>query len=173
MSDMTNIVDAPDLRIRIAVPEDMEEMLKLAWLASKENSFITPSLYKLAEEIWPALLRDHGLCGIVGKRGGPIEGFGLLRIGTMWYSDVPILEEKAMFIHPDYRNAKGGRAKRLCQFSKRVADELGYPLIIGVLSNFRTAAKIRMYERQFGPPTGAFFLYGAQTGQWQDQTTEH
>ena len=35
-----------------------------------------------------------------------IEGTVLLRIGQVWYSDEPILEEKAIFIHPDYRSAK-------------------------------------------------------------------
>jgi Uma2 family endonuclease len=89
----------------------------------------------------------------------------------MWYSDTMIVEEKAIFIHPDFRAAKGGRAKRLCEFSKQVADTLGIPLIIGVLSNSRTEAKVRMYERQFGAPAGALFLYGATTGGWQD--TEH
>jgi GNAT superfamily N-acetyltransferase len=92
----------------------------------------------------------------------------LLRIGSMWYSDHEVLEEKAIFIHPDYRNAKGGRARRLCEFSKQVADALGVPLIIGVLSNHRTKAKVRLYERQFGEPSGAFFLYNARTGAFRD-----
>jgi len=43
----------------------------------------------------------------------------LLRIGTMWYSDERVLEEKAIFIHPDFRSAKGGRARQLCEFSKK------------------------------------------------------
>ena len=64
----------------------------------------------------------------------------------------------------DYRNAKGGRARRLCEFSKKVSNELGIPLIIGVLSNNRTEAKVRMYQRIFGEPSGAFFLYNARTG---------
>ena len=89
----------------------------------------------------------------------------------MWYSDNPVLEEKAIFIHPDFRSAKGGRARQLCEFSKQVADSLGIPLIIGVLSNHRTEAKVRLYERQFGKPSGAFFLYGAHTG--QHTMTEH
>ena len=89
----------------------------------------------------------------------------------MWYSDTPVVEEKAIFIHPDYRSAKGGRATRLCEFSKKVSDTLGIPLIIGVLSNNRTQAKVRMYERQFGKPSGAFFLYGARTG--DHSRTEH
>jgi hypothetical protein len=82
----------------------------------------------------------------------------------MWYSDRQVLEEKAIFIHPEYRSAKGGRARRLCSFSKEVADSLDIPLIIGVLSQNRTEAKIRLYERQFGKASGAFFLYNAQTG---------
>ena len=82
----------------------------------------------------------------------------------MWYSDSRILEEKAIFIHPDYRSAKGGRARRLVEFAKRCAGELDIPLLIGVLSNDRTEAKVRMYERQFGKATGAFFLYNARTG---------
>ena len=36
--------------------------------------------------------------------------------------------------------------------------------MIGVLSNHRTEAKVRLYERQFGKPSGAFFLYNARTG---------
>ena len=86
----------------------------------------------------------------------------------MWYSDQDILEEKAIFIHPDYRNAKGGRARRLVEFSKEASDYLKIPLIIGVLSNHRTEAKVRLYERQFGKASGAFFLYNAQTGGWKE-----
>jgi GNAT superfamily N-acetyltransferase len=92
----------------------------------------------------------------------------LLRIGQMWYSDTLVVEERAVFTHPEYRSAKGGRARKLCEFSKKVADDLGIPLIIGVLSNHRTEAKVRLYERQFGKPSGAFFLYGARTGAWMN-----
>jgi cysteinyl-tRNA synthetase len=27
--------------------------------------------------------------------------------------------------------------------------------------------KVRMYERIFGPPSGAYFLYGTRTGTWK------
>ena len=52
-----------------------------------------------------------------------------------------------------------------------IDDDLGIPLIIGVLSNQRTEAKIRLYERQFGAPAGAFFLYNVHTG--HENVTEH
>lgn len=159
------------LKVRIAVPEDLDEIMHIAMMACEENGFLHPNPAKLAAEIWPALHQDHGICAVIGKPGGKVEGLVLLRIGHMWYSDTMIVEEKAIFIHPEFRAAKGGRAKRLCEFSKQVADNLGIPLIIGVLSNSRTEAKVRMYERQFGAPAGAFFLYGAKTGGWQN--TEH
>lgn len=152
------------LNVRIGTPEDVHPMMDLAMQACDENGFVDPNPQKLLAEIWPALNLDDGIVGIIQDEGGGLEGAILLRIGTMWYSDAKVLEEKAIFIHPDYRNAKGGRARRLCEFSKKTADELGIPLIIGVLSNHRTEAKVRLYERQFGKPSGAFFLYNAQTG---------
>ena len=165
------MTDPVELQIRLAGPQDLDEIMAIAMMACDENGFLNPNPAKLAAEIWPALHQDHGLCAVIGKPDGMIEGLVLLRIGNMWYSDSRVVEEKAIFIHPEYRSAKGGRASKLCEFSKKVADSLGIPLIIGVLSNHRTSAKVRMYERQFGPPSGAFFLYGAQTGKWQG--TEH
>ena len=160
-----------DLRIRIATAEDFNEIMELALLACAENGFVNPNPDRLASEIWPALHQQHGICGAIGKVGGVIEGVVLLRIGSMWYSDDNVLEEKAIFVHPDDRAVKGGRMRKLCAFSKTVADSIGMPLIIGVLSNQRTEGKVRMYERVFGKPSGAFFLYGTKTGDFSG--TEH
>jgi hypothetical protein len=153
-----------DIGVRIGGPEDVHPMMELALQACEENGFVDPNPHKLLAEIWPALNLDHGLVGIIQDGGGQLEGAILLRVGPMWYSDANVLEERAIFIHPEFRNAKGGRARRLCEFSKRAADTLEVPLMIGVLSNHRTEAKVRLYERQFGKPSGAFFLYNAQTG---------
>lgn len=160
---------ADELLIRVATPNDLEEVMNLALSACDENGFVDPNPQKLVAEIWPALNQQGGLLGAIGTQLGPIEGVILLRLGAMWYSDQVVLEEKAIFIHPDYRSAKGGRARKLCEFGKRVADSLNVPLIIGVLSNHRTEAKVRMYTRTFGEPSGAFFLYNAATG----KRTEH
>ena len=157
-----------DLGIRIGTPEDIHGCMELAVMACSENGFVTPNPQKMLSDFWHALNMEQGLVGLIGEEGGKIEGGILLRIGTMWYSDEPVLEEIAIFIHPDYRSAKGGRARRLCEFSKQAAMTLGIPLIIGVLSNHRTEAKVRLYERQFGRPTGAFFLYNATTGVHQN-----
>ena len=153
-----------DLGVRVGTPEDVHRVMDIALQACGENGFVDPNPVKLLNEIWPALNKDHGLVGIIEGEDGTLEGAILLRMITMWYSDEQVLEEKAIFIHPDYRSAKGGRARRLCEFAKVMSDNLGVPLMIGVLSNNRTEAKIRLYERQFGQPAGAFFLYNARTG---------
>jgi len=158
---------AEELEIRIATPEDEMPLLELALRAWKENGIDDVNPEKMLGMIKPAVYLWQGLCGIIGKPREKIEGAVLLRISQMWYSDSWILEEKAIFVDPEYRNAKGGRARRLCEFSKRVSDELSLPLLIGVLSNHRTEAKVKLYERQFGSPAGAFFLYNAQTGHKQ------
>ena len=151
-----------DLAIRLATPADMDEVMRLAVTACEENGFLNASAVLLAKEIWPALNQDHGLCPVIGHPGGEIEGLALLRIGAMWYSEATVVEERAIFIYPQFRAAKGGRARRLCEYSKHVADSLGIPLLIGILSNTRTEGKVRMYKRIFGEPAGAFFLYGAR-----------
>lgn len=158
---------ANEIEVRIGTPKDVHDIMDLALSACDENGFVDPNPKKLLAEIWPALNLDRGLIGIIGEENQKPEAAVLLRIGSMWYSDADVLEERAIFVHPEYRSAKGGRARRLCQFSKQVSDKLGIPLIIGVLSNHRTEAKVRLYERQFGKPSGAFFLYNAQTGHFQ------
>jgi hypothetical protein len=163
MKILTGRLPTRSLKIRVGGPEDVDDVMHLALNGSQENSFINPSPERLLAEIWPALNRDRGLVGIIGSKECKSEGAVLLKVGKMWYSDEDVLEEKAVFIHPDHRSAKGGRARQLCEFSKKVSDSLGMPLIIGVLSNHRTEAKVRLYERQFGKPSGAFFLYGAST----------
>ena len=153
---------SPD--IRLGVPSDMDAMMSLAMMATEENAFMPPSIQKMALMIWGALTRQNGLVGIITDEPDKAQGAVLLTIGETWYSDHKMIEERAIFIHPEYRTAKAGLGKRLCQFSKRIADELEMPLIIGVLSNQRTQGKIRMYQREFGEQAGAFFLYGARTG---------
>lgn len=152
------------LTVRTGTLNDLEEMMELAMLACEENGFANPSQGKLLQDIYPALMQDHGIVGIVGEKGGIIEGAVLLRIGSPWYSTDVIIEEKAVFVHPNYRSAKGGRAARLIEFAKKVSDDLGLPLAMGVLSDERTISKVKTYGRIFGPPSGAYWLYGTRTG---------
>ena len=152
------------LQIRLATTDDMTEVMRLAVMACQDNGFLDFNQALLAQEIWPALNQDHGLFPVIGPPGGAIEGFVLLRIGRMFYSERDCLEEKCLWVHPEYRSAKGGRARKLLEFTKKTADSLHLPLIIGIMSTKRAEGKVALYRRLFGEPTGAFFLYGAECG---------
>ena len=152
-----------NLEIRIAGTDEMTDVMDMAIAGAKENAFLDASALLIAQTIYPALAQDHGLCGVVGPKGA-LQGFVVLRIGTLYYSEKLCVEEKILYVHPEYRSAKGGRARRLCEFSKKVADSLDLPLLIGICSSHRTEGKVKMYERIFGPPSGAYFLYRTKTG---------
>lgn len=164
------------LRVRLGTPNDEEPMLKLALQAWEENGIRGVNAEKMRAMIRPALYLWQGLVGVIGEPGKDIEAAILLRLSQMWYSDDWMVEEKAIFVAPEFRRTRGkyvkGHARTLCDFSKKVADDLSLPLIIGVLSNHRTEAKIKFYENSFGPPAGAFFLYNVRTGHEEDMT-EH
>ena len=154
-----------EIEVRTGVVDDFDEVMRLAIEATEENALTSPDMGKLAMPIYGVLSKQiPGIIGVIGPVGGSLEGAILLNIGEMWYSKEQIIEEKAIFVDPEFRSAKGGRARKLAEFAKRVSDELQMPLSIGVLSSSRTAAKMRLYERVFGEPSGVYFLYGAKTG---------
>jgi hypothetical protein len=155
----------PELTIRLATPDDMHPVMKLAIQACEDNGFLDFNPALLAQEVWPALHQDHGLMALIGPGNvSEIQGFVLLRVGKMFYSERPCLEEKCLWVHPDHRAARGGRARKLLEFTKRTADALQLPLIIGILSTKRAAGKVKLYERMWGQQAGAFFIYGAECG---------
>lgn len=165
-----------DIRVRLGTPADEEPMIDFAIRGWEENGIRNIDRAKMRAEIIPALYLHQGLVGIIGEQGEPIQATIVLRTGKMWYSDDWLLEERAIFVHPDFRGAKLGRARMLIEFAKKVAADLSIPLLIGVLSNHRTKGKIKLYERQLGQPAGAFFLYGASSGQFArepESMTEH
>jgi hypothetical protein len=153
------------LQLRLGTPDDVHEVMALAIAAAQENGLVNASQELLLRTVWPCLNRHSGLVGCIGKRGGgEIEGMVVLNIGTLFYSPEMCLEEKVCFVRPEYRSAKGGRANKLCEFSKSVADALNLKLIMGVFSSLQTRAKISLYTRAFGEPAGVYFLYGGKTG---------
>lgn len=159
------------LIVRVGTPDDLHDVMDLAVMGAEENGFLKADASKLLYDIWPALHRDQGIMGLVNYPGSKPVGAVLLRVINPWYSTERAIEERAIFVHPDYRagGAKvgaraSGAAVRLINFSKTVADRMELPLLIGVLSNDRTEAKVRLYERELGKPAGAYWLYRGQTG---------
>jgi len=152
--------------VRTGTPADVHDMMELARLATEENGLVKPNKIKLLQDIWAALNLERGIVGIIGEPGTVPEAAILLRIDEIQYGDDPCILEKAIYVHPDFRSAKGGRAAKLCDFALDMQKQFDMPLVIGILSNDRTEAKVRLYERKFGHAHGAYWIIGAKTGQW-------
>lgn len=148
--------------VRVGTPDDLDEVMRLTMECHAENGFVSANQSKILQDVWAALTRQHGIVGVIGADPGALEACVVLRIGQVAYSDESVLEEKFLFVGKNYRAAKIGRARLLAEFAKKASDALEVPLLIGILSSHRTEAKVRLYERVFGKPAGAFFLYNAR-----------
>ena len=96
-----------ELNVRVGTPEDVDGMMQLALAACEENGLTNPNPSKLLNEIWAGLTRQYGIVGIIGRSGEQFEAAILLRTEPLWYSDDLTIVERAIFVHPDFRSAKG------------------------------------------------------------------
>jgi len=144
-----------EYRVRIAAPEDEADVHAFLKMMHEENGIFEWDDEKTREFIARATSRRYGVIGVIEGETG-LEGMICLVPDQLWYSSDWFLNEVFNFVHPDFRRST--RAKGLIAFAKNISDEMGLPLILGVVSNYRTEAKVKLYERQF-PKAGAFFMY--------------
>lgn len=140
--------------VRLANPDDEEGIMALCRMLHEENG-----LFPLDDDMVRDTIRKafnkQGFIGVIGAKDA-LEGIIYMVISNFWYSKKPHLEELFNYVHPDHR--KSEHAKSLIEFAKKCATN-DIRLVIGVISNTRTEAKIRLYERRLGKPAGAFFVY--------------
>lgn len=134
---------------------DKAEVLDICRKDHRENGQFPLCEAKLEENINQILENNEGVIGVIRRR--EIESVILLRISQFWYSESWMLEEYLNYVHPAYR--KSTNAKDMITFAKRCSDELGIPLVIGVVSNERTKPKLELYRRQLGEQCGGYFLH--------------
>lgn len=143
--------------VRLATPEDRASIFELMRLAHEECADHPMSAEKVLWRLDMAIARQASMIGVVGKHGEPVKAYVLVIIDPIWFSDNEYqLLELSNFVHPEHR--RSNYAKQLINFAKRCADNLGIDLTMGVFSNSRTEAKVRLYRRQL-PCVGAFFCY--------------
>lgn len=150
---------AEQTEIRIGTVDDVHDIMSQLSNTYEEMGFTNISPVKVLQEVYASLALDRGIFGLIGNRGETIQAGVLLRIGKPWYSDDDVVEERGIFVHPDYRSGRLGLARKLCDFSKKFAEDMGLPLIVGIQSTTQIAPKIKLYERVFGEQKGAFFVY--------------
>jgi hypothetical protein len=99
-----------------------------------------------------------------------------LQITRYFYTRENHLEELFNWVHPDHRHSDYG--KLMIEYAKKCSDDISatagkkIPLIMGVLTNKRMSAKVRLYRRFFGMPYGAFFVHNAPWVSRDDVSTE-
>jgi N-acetylglutamate synthase-like GNAT family acetyltransferase len=148
--------------VRLAHRGDIEKLVELGRLLHAENAMLSWD-DDLVRELVTAYVTyqptahfaDPGMIAVI-EEGGTIKAMIALRITTLWYSRQPIIEELFNFVHPEHRRSTF--AKSLILYAKALADDMQLPLLIGIVSNYRTEQKIRLYQR-FLPFAGAFFVY--------------
>ena len=157
---MTAIIDETP-RVRLAKPEDEEEIFQICKLLHSENALFPMSEPKVREMLRTCLYQKGGIIGVVGEPGD-IQAVICLTLRSLWYTEEWCLDEHFNYVLPNHRRSEN--AKELIIFAKACAQELKLPLMIGILSNERTEAKVRLYKRQLGAPSGAYFIIGAKSG---------
>lgn len=150
--------------VRIAGPEDHQEIWRLFLQGHKENGIFTLAPEKvqwfMTRALAPHLIPpgDTGPRGVIGVIGpvGSLEGLVFVTIGEFWYSNDKHIEEFIVYVDPECR--KSGHAHALIDWMKEQVERTGLPLMTGIMSNDRTEAKCRLYRRVL-PKIGEFFLY--------------
>jgi hypothetical protein len=153
--------------IRKATPFDAPEIWRLFLQLHRENGIFEISPHKVTSFMDRALHPERipswdtgprAQIGVIGPQG-KLEAVVFILISQFWYSEDYHLEELLVFVDSDCRKSR--HAITCVQWMKSLADELKIPLMTGIISKHRTAAKIRLYDRML-PRIGAFYLYGKE-----------
>ncbi len=147
--------------VHCATVADLDEIMRLLRIMHQEGGMF-PLDEDCAQQMFMRALRNknkEGLLGIIRGEGVEIKAMIFLLITRFWYSTAYHIEELFNFVHPDHRHSN--YADALLRFAGHSSEQLGIPLIIGVLTNARMAAKVRLYRRRLGMPVGAVFVKNA------------
>lgn len=147
-------------QVRRADRGDEHELMDMCRALWRENGLFSFSERKVQLFLNRAFDRQGAIIGVIGAPGR-LEGSIYLTISDYWYSDDWHLCELWNYVLPQYR--RSNNAKELITFAKRCADETRLKALIGIISNTKTEAKVKLYQRQLGTAAGAFFVYAG----WQ------
>lgn len=156
--------------VRLARAADEVEIIGLLKLMHAENGWRPLDVDYARLTFARAWERKGGIMAVIGAPGH-IRAMLYLMITNEWYTRDNHLQELFCWVHPDHRNSD--YAKTLINYAKKCSDDISasagrkIPLIMGVLTNKRMSAKVRLYRRVFGGlPVGAIFMHNAD---WVDR----
>ena len=120
--------DCPD--VKLAMPEDFPELMRLMLSANDEIGSYAPSMNKMSNLAAMHFNGSGAIIGLIHKPNGKCLGIIALMVSQPWYSDEFWLEEMLLFVEPESR--KSTYAKQLMIFAKKAAEKLGLELRIGI-----------------------------------------
>ncbi|MBB3411199.1 GNAT superfamily N-acetyltransferase [Rhizobium sp. BK316] len=141
--------------VRYAVPQDEDKIISMISLLHDENGLFPLSEKRVREYMQRYFRKEGALIGVIGDIGDPVASI-YLGIEQPYYSDAWYLNEAWNFVHPDHR--RSDYAKKLLGWAKDISEQMKLPLMVGIVSNHRTEAKVRLYEKQL-EKAGAFFVW--------------
>lgn len=141
--------------IRLAGPDDYQELFRISCLLHAENGQHPFSEEKVKKLVWTGCNRDRAIVGVIGEPVD-IRAMIYLQLQPVYYSEDHQLVEIFNFVRADSR--RSDFAKRMIRFAKRCADNLGLFLLIGIISDEKLEAKTRLYDRELHR-AGIFFSY--------------
>lgn len=145
--------------VETAVPADAPALLALLKLMHAETGMAPLDDLRVRQMIWRGVTQQEAVIGVIrGKGPRHIEGSIGLFTDRLWYSARDHLADFWNFVAEPHR--KSTHAKNLIEFAKWAALTVDRPLVMSMMANERTAAKLRLYERQL-PKAGALFVFNA------------
>ena len=162
-------------KIRLATAADEAEVITMVRLMHGESGLFSLDIDRVRETLSRAWERKGGSLWVIGQPGN-IRAMLYITIDMAWYTRDTHLGEVFCWVHPQHRNSD--YAKLLIQHAKECSDKTSaragfkVPLMMGVLTGNRMAAKVRLYRRFFGLPVGAFFLHNADWVGKHEPTSE-
>ena len=147
--------------IRLATPEDEEQVFDFLMTLHAENALFPVSPEKVRDAIKHATDRRGGVIALIEGDDGRIEASLGAVVEPWWYTTAPSLNEVWNYVRADCRQTN--HAKRLIEFGKVLADQhlCGIPFFMGIISTERTEAKMRLYGRQL-QQIGGMFAHGLE-----------
>lgn len=149
--------------VRLAVPDDEDDIIAMCRRLHAENGLFTLNEYKVRDCVRRCYNKHGSIVGVIGPPGA-LQGSICMELTTFYYSDDLHIAELWNFVDEPYRRSRNAEA--LLRYALDWRAKLNLPLFLGIITNKQMRAKVRLYRKLLGSPVGAFFLVG---GNWKSE----
>lgn len=164
--------------VRLASKDEEDEIMQMCQEIHAENGLVSMDEDHVRLMLNRAFNKEGGIIGVVGKPGS-LEAIIMIVMTSFWSSKDTHLEELFSYVRRPFRTKFNGphtikmpHAEALVRFAKKCSDDIGVPLVIGIITNKRMAGKVRLYRSILGYPAGAYFVINPRWINGEDLTNE-